>query len=238
MADNIIELIRRLIAHQESAQAIGSLAEAQAFAEKIQKLLLEHKLDRDAIDVETEEPYDRQFLKNKDLGAPPYRIDVWAQVLLMAVAKAHFCHIIFATRKRWDKGEGQLWVVGRASDREVTKTMFRFLYRACLEMSNKDAWRYAGAAAQRYRKSFGAGFAHAIRSRTEDTVKALAESADQRGLVLINKEAEALATYIKSAFDGLQSSTVRPCVASADGYHAGKKYGSEIGLTSNKCLTA
>src|SRR5450755_4442787 len=41
---NVIELLQKLISHEQSARAIGNTAEADAFAGKIQKLLCDNNL--------------------------------------------------------------------------------------------------------------------------------------------------------------------------------------------------
>ncbi len=44
MRSDIIETLRKLIEHEESANALGYFAEAEAFAEKFQKLMQAHNL--------------------------------------------------------------------------------------------------------------------------------------------------------------------------------------------------
>lgn len=44
MRSDIIEILRKLIEHEKSANAIGNFAEAEAFAEKIQQLMQAHDL--------------------------------------------------------------------------------------------------------------------------------------------------------------------------------------------------
>ena len=50
--DQIIEKLRKLIAHEQSARTIGNIAEAEAFASKIQDLLTAHKLDMSEVDFQ------------------------------------------------------------------------------------------------------------------------------------------------------------------------------------------
>lgn len=50
--NQIIDKIRKLMMHSESARELGSIAEAEAFASKAQKLLAEHNLSKADITVE------------------------------------------------------------------------------------------------------------------------------------------------------------------------------------------
>lgn len=52
MENPIIEKLRKLIAMEQSARSIGSLAEAEAFASKVQELLSKHKLEMSEIELD------------------------------------------------------------------------------------------------------------------------------------------------------------------------------------------
>ena len=52
MENKILEKIKKLIRHKESAEKIGSISEAEAFAVKIQKLLNEYNISLSDIDLE------------------------------------------------------------------------------------------------------------------------------------------------------------------------------------------
>lgn len=52
MNKSIIEKLRKLIRHERSAREIGSIAEAEAFAERIQSLCDEYNLSISEIDID------------------------------------------------------------------------------------------------------------------------------------------------------------------------------------------
>ena len=52
--ENVIDKLRKIMAHAASAREIGNLAEAEAFAAKAQELLLRHKLDMTEVEFAAE----------------------------------------------------------------------------------------------------------------------------------------------------------------------------------------
>jgi hypothetical protein len=55
MENTIVAKLRKLVAHERSTRSIGSLAEAETFAAKIQDLLTAHKLSMSEIDFQARE---------------------------------------------------------------------------------------------------------------------------------------------------------------------------------------
>jgi hypothetical protein len=54
---NVIDTLRKLIAHQKSAEQIGNTEEASAFAQKVQELLVKHQLE--AADIVQEDDVEK-----------------------------------------------------------------------------------------------------------------------------------------------------------------------------------
>jgi hypothetical protein len=60
------ELLQKLIAHEQSARAIGNTAEAEAFAMKIADLMFRHNLSMSDVEIkqqEQDEPIDREIVE-------------------------------------------------------------------------------------------------------------------------------------------------------------------------------
>jgi len=92
----VIDKIRKLQAHAESATKIGNIAEATAFAAHAQKLLLDYKLTQSDVDgAQGEESTLGGFVLHPlawGRNLTRRRIQ-WAEELAIVVAQAHFCRI-------------------------------------------------------------------------------------------------------------------------------------------------
>jgi len=147
----IMDRIRAFHEHAESAKAIGSEAEAQAFAAKVQELLTAYKLSRADLQAgagqKREEPIDKSYLTWRDLGLEPRKVRVgWTEQLGRLVADAYYCRFIIYG---WDGNVGML--VGETTDREVAGYMFATVGRLLWSLAevetrkfNYRAWRDAG----------------------------------------------------------------------------------------------
>jgi hypothetical protein len=123
---SIIDTLRKLIAHQKSAERIGSEAEAAAFASKVQELLEKHHLEMADVDVEIEDDgVTTETVLPDDFGLPRRRIR-WFEILAAIVARSHFCETAI-----WrGTGRSVFTLIGRAVDREIAKFMIVYLSRA------------------------------------------------------------------------------------------------------------
>ena len=94
--EKIVDKIRKLKAHAESAETIGSEAEAQAFAAAMQRLMNEHTVtmtDIEFKEYERDEPVDEwniDYSKYDDIKVKSSRI-AWIERLASIVAKAYHC---------------------------------------------------------------------------------------------------------------------------------------------------
>lgn len=135
-ADKIKDKLGKLKAMAEGAEAIGNEAEAQAFAEMFQRLLLKHKLDMSDLDfsnMEKEEPVDRHFIDYKnypEFEKKKTRVQ-WQEWLSQIVAKAHFCDILV-----WNR-TNRICIVGRKSDAVVAEYMIITMVRAADKIATK-----------------------------------------------------------------------------------------------------
>lgn len=89
----IIDKLAKMLRHQESAKAIGSIAEAEAFATRIQELLDKHKLEMSDIqfsEQEAAEPIDYDVIAPRHLGIKEERKRVeWQEDLAMSIAHSN-----------------------------------------------------------------------------------------------------------------------------------------------------
>ena len=60
--DKMIDRIQKLLAHADSAKKLGNEEEAQAFAAKVNELLLKHKLSMSSVEVAAQDADDAMGL--------------------------------------------------------------------------------------------------------------------------------------------------------------------------------
>lgn len=249
----VLDLLNKLIQHQKSAEAIGSLEEAQAFAAKIQELMDVHKIQMSDVDFhvrEVEEPFGfSEYSGPEAYSGGAGKRQLWTQRLATAIADANECDIILGAGNRFS-------FVGRTSNRELCVVVFKYLFDLAAEMADKAVIRdkdqqqyefqewYAkygykdiGAGfrhwIKNYRKSWLNGFATSIQKRLRESTKMRNAAATSTGaMVHIRKDDLALRTW----FDDATKKWPRRKNYSSGGsnsaaYEAGKSAGSAVNLT-------
>lgn len=134
----VLDKLAKMKAHMESAQNIGSEAEAQAFAAAMQRMMLEHEISMSDIELQQRdvtEPVEEHWIDYSKYGEEPKRARVqWREQLAKIIAEAHFCrHLVHL-------GSSRITLVGRKSDCEVAEYMIVTLTRL-LEKMSLNEWR-------------------------------------------------------------------------------------------------
>ena len=250
-----IELLQKLINHEKSARGIGNIAEAEAFAARIQELLLKHKIEMTDVEVaeqERDEPIEQDFVTANDLTGETdtrKRKESWIGILLMAVAKANFCEVVGAARNN------AYHLIGRESDKQIAKQLFKYLYDACTEVVVTETSVYKSSEAymrqiglgfnsasiiRTFVSGFKLGFASAINRRLtaerDDARKKLA-GGNETGLIRLDQIVKQVEDFRDNAFPHLRSGgsvTTR----GAHGYQRGKAYGNAVGISGQARLKA
>lgn len=162
MSDKILETLGKLKAHMESAQEIGSEAEAQAFAARIQQLLAKYKLNMSDVQYSkhlADEPVEehefgggsvwqetkkktkfgdyrhKQCLRNyPDVEVISRRIG-WIEMLAQVITKAYSCDILVS------QSSSRLWIVGRKSDAQIAEYLLITMIRFADASAEKDYYK-------------------------------------------------------------------------------------------------
>jgi len=255
----IIEKLRKLIAHEKSAREIGSIAEAEAFAVKIQSLLDEYKLGMDEIEYaerEAQEPIDWELISMEEGGFTERKSKVYWQILLAStIAKCNGCQIVTNGRSN------SLYFVGRASDRELSKMLFVYMLELAGELSKKDAlanreeqrrvWKECKSQCRsqwspyhlkkkmrQYRDAFLMGFAGAVSERLQQQHdEMIAANESSTAMVHIKKDAVAIHEFLSDK--GLHKRRpVRATVRNEDALARGEQAGKSVALTPNRFSTS
>jgi hypothetical protein len=217
LMSSIIEKVRKLFAHAESAGQIGNQAEAEAFAAKAQELMLQHKLDSELLtftEDEPEEQVDIAELDARDLFGTK-TVTGWRSVLFNGLAKAHFCRLIRTSR-------GRVALVGAPSDREVVVYILTQLLRVAPGMAKRavpdDGWR-----TRANRNAWLIGFASGINAKLREA--RAAATRNPNALVVLNRAQERVDAAFREAFPKTTAGGRITSRGSADAYKAGREAG-------------
>jgi hypothetical protein len=250
-----IERLQKLINHERSARSIGNVAEAEAFAARIQELLLKHKLDMTDIEFaeqEQNEPVAQDFLWENDITEEMEcgrRQQRWVGALLLAVSEANFCDAISAHKKN------AYFLIGRQSDKRVVRQLFKYLYDACIEVVAVKAEEYKSsgeflalvhlhgkqpaAVVRTFISGFKLGFSAAISERLgadREAARKKLQGANETGLIRLDQLERAVQDFKEQHHKHLRK--LRCSTRGVRGYELGKAYGSAVGLSSTPRLGA
>lgn len=138
--EKLLDKLGKLKRHAESAKQIGNEAEAQAFADMFQRLVLANKIDVSEVsfeEQEREEPVGSHYIDYHKHGVKlKSRRTEWIQSLAGVVAEAHFCRILV------HPGSSRITLVGRKSDCEVAEYVLVTLQRAAEKMAKRAYYKH------------------------------------------------------------------------------------------------
>lgn len=239
--DKILERLAKLKAHAESAEKIGSLEEAEAFASMLNRLLLKHKLELTDIEVEREEQaepvewYPIDYTKYPDIQIKKVRIE-WIERLASIIAKAHFCRMIVS------HDSSRLSLAGRRSDVEVAEFMIITMQRTASKLAQKEHSKYAWecykadrstARARGFKRAFITSFITRISERFE-AERAAAAGGSSTALVRFDRATAAVNDFIKNSGNfKMTRGLTRQSASHAEGMARGRAAADSINLRTN-----
>ncbi len=235
--DKILTRVKKLLAKAESAKEIGSIHEAEAFAEGAAKLLSKHKLDMSMLSehqLNAQEPIVESYINWKTHGVSHRRKRVaWIEWLAGAVARGHFCRILVV------KKSSSIYMVGRKSDAEVATYVLTTLVRAAEEQAEAGYWKARYKATKEtgswntkgYKSGFFYGFVNAVSERLTKLRNTQSNLSNQMALVYVKSDKE-IGQYIGDKYKG-SAGSVKGRGGSGAGYRDGHAAGSKANLTGN-----
>ncbi len=183
ISNDILKKLRKLIEHEKSARAIGSLHEADAFAQKISELCDRYRIA--VADVpEAERPDDIQVAKWDPAMAEMRELrrqSNWQRKMACGVAYGHFCELLVYP------GSNAVSFVGTVADVEIACAMLTILCRAAVASCDTARRRHQNFQPNQY--LFGFALAIAIRYREQrekqesqhsDAVQALVRQTNEK----------------------------------------------------------
>lgn len=250
MNDKLIEKLAKIKRQAEGAKAIGSEHEAEAFAQMLQNLLLQHKLEMSDLDYEKEmaeepivndlpktegkfngEKYVRFYADAPDVEIISRKQD-WVVLLADVIGKFNSCQALHSG------ASSIVWFVGHKTNVAISEFLFFTMLRSAMSMSKKAAMKFrreereknggAGNTQPGFRDSWLAGFITRLQQRLEEERNKFDSSG--MALVRVNKEALAVADFI-GKMKNLKTVTSRmPAAHNSAGYYAGKKAADEMNI--------
>lgn len=254
--EQIIEKLRKLIAMERSARDIGSLAEAEAFASKIQEFLSKFKLEMSEVELNLQEesdPIDWEYVSTDDAGFRTLKTNVYWQILLAnGIAKANSCKMIRASRN------SNVVFAGRQSDRELCKILFLYLLELAKEMNDKAAKSYKRETLnnvqtlygsmdidpsklrrlqKEFKQSWYVGFAEAVSKRfIEKWEEMKAQYAQSAAIIHIDQTKKLVDEFCAGKIR--RGRGMNQNVSNQSGYDQGKASGASINLTPHTFASA
>ena len=237
--EKIVDKIRKLKAHAESAEMIGSEAEAQAFAAAMQRLMNEHTVtmtDIEFKDYERDEPVDEwriDYSKYDDIKVKSSRI-AWIERLSSIVAKAYHCQILVT------QGSSSIILVGRSSDCEVAEYMIVTLQRSAEKLARKEYGAYFRKcqregnvnAARGFRTAFLQGFVMRLAARLEEE-RDQQMTSSSTALVRVDKKMRAIVDFMSGRSYGKSKALRSRASLNAAGVARGRKMADDVDLRAN-----
>jgi hypothetical protein len=229
--ERAIDRVRKSLAQAASAEAIGSLNEAEAFAAFAQKIMIAHKLSLSDLDSKTDDANigDEYFnvavvldWKKSDKGR-----EMWLQRLTSGICRANFCKMWYVP------GSKTVKIIGRDTDREVVKYMLTVLAREAERLAvlherkaRLSAMRAGQPMPVQPKKSFLLGFADAIYTKLTFVMEEATRAATGTALVRLNNQIAPVNQWIEQNLGkGVKGSALNRGQIDASSYRAGKTAG-------------
>ena|SRR5690242_19295057 len=242
--ETIIDKLRKLRAHAESAQKIGNEAEAQAFAAKVQELLSKYKLSMGQIEYEARDHRDPVAEERVDWVKHGFKRKrqrvAWVEILAGVVAQAYYCRILV------HPGSNTITFVGREQDRKMAEFMLVTLVR----FLDGDGKYYSGLAGQEYvkfyhqcqeegdvtrsrgfREAFLRGFITRLHQRFGEELRRVEKSAPTTSTAIVR-----LSTALKEVDKYMEkykgrAASVHMNRSNAEGYRRGRDAADRVNLS-------
>jgi hypothetical protein len=243
MESSVTEKLRKLIAHEASARSIGSLSEAEAFAAKIQDMLITHKLSLSDIELDAEEHNEQiaeEYVTSDQVGRP-YRSKSQGEMIALAdvVARAFFCRLVSLSNSN------TVIFIGREGNRRAAVDLYKLLaviarrsfYSEFKAWKKTDDYKFRSGTARRrtieFKYGYYLGFDRTIQLRF-NTQQKISLGSGEKGLVLVQHLDRDVDNHLAKM--NLHTSKSRVLNFNRAGVDAGDRRASNVSLTSKALI--
>lgn len=216
MADTekVIDKIRKLHAHAQSAEKIGSEQEAQAFAQMVNRLLNQHRLE--LTDIQFEEQRKNEPVTQAEIDFRKYgdthrgkkvewkhksvRVE-WIEKLAGVVAGAHSCQILVVEKSN------RLFLCGTETNRQIAEYVLITLMRVAEKLSWDEYAKFFYRSrdegdvtrARGFRHAWLIGFISRIAERFDEEKRKMQGDTTGTALVRYDREKADVQDFLKNA---------------------------------------
>lgn len=226
----IIDLVQKLHRHAESAEKIGSIHEANVFASKVQKLLMEYELSMEDVIGKKEEKILQHLVDWKKWGFKQKNARcAWIESLAWVITKAYSCKFLVCP------GSNRIYLVGHESSIETAEYALVTLVKTIDALSVKTYMHKAYETGKKgekmlpgYRTSWIQGFITAIHEHfTEERKRqqTVPGSDDCRALIILDNKLTLVEEYLKTK----HTKKIAPLTVNRIHNYAGFEHGLEEG---------
>jgi len=236
VTEKIIDKLRKLRAHAESAEKIGSINEAEAFAAMFQQLLMRHNLELNDVEFEEEqkdEPIERETINWQEYNDPLINYGAkrvaWLESLAVVVTRAFFCRILVRS------GSSRITIVGTRSNVEVATYMFITLARSAEKLVRSEYRAYKKEnpeGGKGFRVSFLSAFVERLSQRFYEERKT-AETSSSTALVRLNRAESAVVEWMQKFAGRASGIGGGRDYENAEGRRRGRAVADSLNLKSN-----
>lgn len=188
----IIDKIQKLLNLAEGAEAVGSMAEAENAASKVQALLMQYNLDIETVKASKIQARAEFFDGYVNLSdKQDKRESFWVPKLFNAIARHNFC-------KCFPRQQG-VYIVGEKSQVELVLYIAEQMV-AKVRIAEKYAWKIYDAKPEgrwdikekrgTYRRGFFEGACHGIDQRLARDKRAMEHTFNPFAIMIVKKEKE------------------------------------------------
>jgi len=234
MTAKVADKVRKLLAQAKSAEDIGNEAEALAFAERADALMLQYRLELSDIEIE-ELPnieIDMEVINWGTYGIPTTKRRCgWLELLAEIVSKANACKVVVRT------GSNHLGVVGSCLNRKMAIYLIGSLSRFAQEAeqrARKKAKKSLGFTPPKFKQGFLLGFCVALAERYYERRKVAWKGT--RALVIVDQEASAVEDWMNK-FGTTVSSVSVGSLESKIALHEGMEAGKQANIDASGQIT-
>lgn len=227
--ESIIEKLKKLIRHEQSAREIGNVEEAAAFAAKIQAFIDKYNIELSEIDLTVED----NDIRSETLVADCRQ--QWMKFLVINIAEINGCTIVFR-KTGYD-------IYGTPMDMELVSILYEYFAELGLHLQKLGIMRYKLSDEYRrkrkrkratlsFKDSFGLGYMRALIRRLREQRQA-SYSGSQAMIYIGNKLAKSTAAV--DALKGVRQSEMKIKAARYrnPAYGLGVEAGRAVALTPN-----
>jgi hypothetical protein len=232
---NIADKIKKLLALAQSSNP----NEAALAAARAQELMVKYAIDE--AQLAGTPGHVEEEIQSEPMSGKYGAVQHWHAQLADTIARSFFCRVYFVPR-------GDVYMVGRATDREALRATYLYLLGEITRMSD-SAWIAAraglpmlksqqlGGYAIKWKRAFHVGAVATVRERLASNLRQLSTSpaaaptagepaAPSVAIVLAARQ-EAVDLFVKKSLD-LRTTSSRP--VNTSGYHEGQKAGWSLNL--------